>query len=77
MDHDQVQKAMQAGDLTEAVITPAKDANGWVILITNLAGEHTLYTDHTGSEKVCHSLDQATGVVRELGFETIRVEEDF
>ena len=77
MDHDQAQRAVHAGDLKEAVITPAEDANGWIILLTDKAGEHILYTGHTGTEKVYQSLDQATAVARDLGFAAIRVEEAF
>lgn len=77
MDHDQAQLALHAGELTEAVIKPAQDANGWIILLTHQGGEHSLYTGHSGSEKVYHSLDRATVVVRELGFDAIRVEEEF
>ena len=77
MDHDQAQLALHAGELTEAVIRPAQDANGWIILLAHKSGEHSLYTGHTGTEKVYHSLDRATGVARELGFDSIRVEEEF
>ena len=77
MDHDQAQLALHAGELTEGVIRPAQDANGWIILLTHKSGEHSLYTGHSGSEKVYHSLDRATSVVRELGFDSIRVEEEF
>jgi len=77
MDHDRAQLALHAGELTEAVIKPAEDANGWVILLADASGAHIPYTGHTGTEKVYHDLDQATRTVRELGFETVRVEEDF
>jgi hypothetical protein len=77
VDHDQAQQAMHAGTLVEAVVKPAADANGWVILLADRAGTHRAYTGHTGTEKVYHSLDQATAVARELGFESVRVDEDF
>lgn len=77
MDHDQAQLARHAGKLTEAVIKQADDANGWVILMTDVQGEHILYTGHTGTEKVYHNLDQATATARELGFSDVRVEERF
>jgi hypothetical protein len=77
MDHDQAQQAVSAGTLVEAVVTPAADANGWVILLADGTGAHLPYTGHTGTEKVYHSLDQATAVALELGFESVRVEEEF
>ena len=77
MEHDQAQQSRHAGELIEAVIRPAEDANGWIILLTHKSGEHSLYTGHGGNEKVYHSLDRATAVARELGFESIRIEEAF
>ncbi len=77
MDHDRAQAALHAGALTEAVVKPADDANGWILLLQGRDGELTLYTGHTGSEKVYHSLDRATEVARELGFGKVRVEEAF
>ena len=77
MEHDQAQLALQAGSLVGAVIKPAADANGWVIMLEDLSGAHIPYTGHGGTEKVYHDLDHATDVARELGCETIRVEEVF
>jgi hypothetical protein len=70
-------KGRSDGELVEAVIKPAEDANGWVLAFTTVAGEHLQYTAPTGTEKVFHSLDHATGVAQELGFVSIRVEESF
>ncbi len=77
MDHDQTQLARHAGDLSGAVIKAAEDANGWVILLQGKDGQETLYTGHTGTQKVYHDLDQATRAARELGFDELRVEERF
>ena len=77
MDHDQAQLALHAGKLREAVIKPAGDANGWVIVLIGDDGEQLPFTGRTGTRKVYHSLDQATRVARELGFGSVRVEEDF
>lgn len=77
MDHDQAMKALSAGDLVEAVIKPAEDANGWVLVLVAANGAQVTYTGHTGTEKVFHTLDHATDVARELGFQSIRVEEAF
>jgi len=77
VDHDQAIKARSAGELVEAVIKPAQDANGWVLVFATPAGEQVLYTAPTGTEKVFHTLDHATDIARELGFHGVRVEESF
>lgn len=77
MDHDQAQQARHAGTLVEAIILPAGDANGWTLHFRTSDGNTVQYTGHTGSEKVYHSLDIATGVARDLGFESTRVDEEF
>jgi hypothetical protein len=77
MDHEQALRGYQSGDLTEAVVVPAADANGWMLTFTEHGGGRATYTGHTGTEKVYHSLDQVTEVALDLGFETVRVEEEF
>jgi len=77
MDHDQATDAVSAGTLIEAVLTPANDANGWIMLLVRSDGEQLLFTDSGGTEKVYHDLDQATVAARELGLTQIRVEERF
>lgn len=77
MEHEQIRRAVEAGDLTEAVAEPAQDANGWVLTFTERGGGRAPYTDHTGTEKVYHSLDQVSELARELGFDRVRVEEEF
>jgi hypothetical protein len=70
-------QGVKTGELIEAVIAPAEDANGWVVLLSDRRGEHHLYTGHTGTEKVYHDLDHATETARDLGISAIRVEERF
>ena len=77
MDYEQAQVALHNHELTEAVVMPAEDANGWIILLTASNGERHLFTGHTGTEKVYHTLDRASEVAREVGFEKVRVEEAF
>ena len=77
MDHEQALRAVSSGDLTEAVVIPAPNANGWLLTFTEHGGGREVYTGHTGTEKVYHSLDQITEVARDLGFDTVRVEEAF
>ena len=77
MDYEQAQVGLHTGELSEAVIAPAEDANGWVILLVGKDGKHNFYTGHAGTAKVFHSLDRATAAARAVGFESIRVEERF
>ena len=77
MDRDAAMQALHAGDLTEAAITPAEDANGWILVFTARDGRRITYTGHTGTEKVYHSLDHATEAAKEIGFAEIRIEEAF
>jgi hypothetical protein len=77
MDHDQALTARHAGELVEAIVKPSADANGWLLVFVNREGAHIPHSGHTGTEKVYHTLDHATEAARDIGFETIRVEERF
>ena len=77
MDHDQALSALHSGDLVEAVVKPSDDANGWVLLFVTRSGDEVKLSGHSGTEKIYHTLDHATEIAREIGFRTIRVEEDF
>lgn len=77
MDHDEARNAIRNEEITEVVVTPAQDANGWVLVFTTRTGDRVVYTGHTGTEKVYHSLDQVTEVARALGCPDVRVEETF
>lgn len=77
MEHDVVMQAVHAGDLQEAIVTPAEASDGWLLLLVTGSGEQIPYTGSIGTPKVFHTLDHATEVARELGFESIRVEERF
>jgi hypothetical protein len=77
MNHDEAAQAVDAGRVTEAILKPADDANGWIILLAQADGDQRLFTDSGGTEKVYHDLDQATAAARELGLTQIRVEERF
>jgi len=77
MDHDEALSALHAGDLVEAIVKPAEDANGWMLVFVTKSRDQVVYGGHTGSEKVYHTLDQATELAREIGFHKIRVEEEF
>jgi hypothetical protein len=77
MNDEEVRAARREGRLTEALITPAADANGWVLRLDSSSGGQVPYTGHTGTEHVYHDLDRATQVAKDLGFDRIRVEERF
>lgn len=77
MEHDEAIQAVHDGELVEAVVTPAQAADGWLLLLVRPDGGQVEYATHSGVAKVFHTLDHATEVARELGFESIRVEERF
>lgn len=77
MEHDQAMQAVHEGRLVEAVVIPATEADGWHLILGARDGARVDYTSHTGVARVFHTLDHATEVARELGFESIRVEETF
>lgn len=77
MDHDQAMHALHAGELTEAVIAPARDANGWTLIFLTRDGKRCPYTGLGGTAKSFHTLEHATEIAREIGFGDIRVEEEF
>jgi hypothetical protein len=77
MDVQQVRLEFEAGKLQEALIEPSPAGNGWRMLFKRPSGEMVALTEHGGAEKILHSLDAATAVAREIGFQTIHVEERF
>jgi hypothetical protein len=77
MDLDTARARFEAGELEEAVIEPADEGNGWMLLLRQRDGKLVKLTDHSGVEKVYHSLDHATELAREIGFGQVRVEETF
>ena len=77
MDHDQALTALHAGELVEAVVKPSADANGWLLVFVTREGEQLPYSGHTGTEKIYRTLDHATEAARDIGFDTIRVDETF
>jgi hypothetical protein len=77
MQLDQARDAFKAGQLSEAVIEPADEGNGWMILVRRHQGELVKITDAHGSERIYHSLDHATEAAKGIGFDSVRVEEAF
>jgi len=77
MDIDTAAKKYHNKSISEAIIEPSPNGNGWRIIFHNDNGEMISMTDHSGAEKRYHTLDNATNVVQTAGFKSIRVEEKF
>lgn len=77
MDIDIAAEEYHNKTISEAIIEPSPNGNGWRILFHRTDGDIVALTDHTGTEKLYHSLDNATNTVQSAGIKTIRVEEHF
>jgi hypothetical protein len=77
MNLEQAQRHYAQGQLREVIVEPADAGNGWMVLVKRHDGESTTITDHSGVEKVFHSLAHATALAKSIGFETVRIEEQF
>jgi hypothetical protein len=77
MDLMHAKAEFEAGRLNEAVAEALEQSGGWRLLLHTADGETVSLTDHSGRERLFHSLDHATEVGRDIGFGTVRVEEHF
>ncbi|MBT2989236.1 MAG: thymidylate kinase [Candidatus Thiodiazotropha sp. (ex Ctena orbiculata)] len=77
MDLMHAKAEFEAGRLSEAVVEPTEQREGWRILFHTANGDTLVLTDHSGRERVYHRLDHATEVGRDIGFDSVRVEEHF
>lgn len=77
MDLQHAQAEREAGRLGEAVIEPSPNGNGWMVVFVTTDGARATLSDHTGTEKLYHTLDHASGAAREAGFSEARIEEPF
>ena len=77
MDLMHAKAEFEAGRLHEVAAEPSEEGDGWRLLIHTNTGETRVLTDHKGRERLFHSLDHATELVREIGFDAVRVEEHF
>jgi hypothetical protein len=77
MDLAHAKAEFEAGRLTEAVAEPSEQGDGWRLVIHSKKTGPEVLTDHSGREQLYHSLDHTTEVGREIGFDSIRVEEHF
>ncbi len=77
MDLMHAKAEFEAGRLREAAVEPSEQGDGWRLLLHTDTGETQVLTDHSGREYLYHSLDHATEVGRDIGFDSVRVEEHF
>jgi hypothetical protein len=77
MDLETARAQYTAGNLRDVVIEPADDGNGWMVCVHDSHDQEIKITDHSGIEKVFHSIERATAVAKDIGFESVRVEERF
>lgn len=77
MDLLHAKAEFEAGRLHEAVAETSEAGGGWRLLLHGVSGETDVLTDHSGRERLFHSLDHATEVGRDIGFSSVRVEERF
>ena len=77
MDLIHAKAEFEAGRLKELVAEPSEQSDGWRLLLSTETGETLALTDHKGRELLYHSLDHATEVGRDIGFDSVRVEEHF
>jgi len=60
MDLMHAKAQFEAGQLTEVVVEPSEQGQGWRLLLHTESGETLVLTDHSGRECLYHSLDHAT-----------------
>jgi len=77
MDLKQAKTEFEAGRLSEAIAEPSDQGEGWRLLLLTGTGETWVLTDHSGRERLYHSLDHITEVGQDIGFDSVRVEEHF
>ena len=77
MDLMHAKAEFEAGRLREATAEPSQQGEGWRLLLHIETGETRVLTDHSGRERLYQSLDHATEVGRDIGFDSVRVEEHF
>jgi len=77
MNIDSAAKQYHNKSILEAIIEPSQNGNGWRILFHKKDGEITPLTDHSGAEKLYHTLDGASSMVKSAGISEIRIEEPF
>ncbi|WP_163834277.1 hypothetical protein [Spartinivicinus ruber] len=77
MEYAKLQTMVECHQVREGLLKTSLMGNGWAVVIEDLAGHQFPLTDQYGHEKLYHSLDNATGVLQELGVSPINVVECF
>jgi hypothetical protein len=77
MNIEQARLEFEAEHLRQVEIRPATEGDGWMIVLFTTGGGSEELTDHGGHPRIYHDLDHATRVARDIGFQSIRVEERF
>jgi len=77
MDLMHAKAEFNAGRLRGVAAEPSGQSHGWRLLLNTTDGETLVLTDHSGRERLFHSLDHATEVGQDIGFNSVRVEEHF
>jgi hypothetical protein len=77
MDLLHAKAEFEAGRLSEVVAEPSTEGGGWRLLLHSVDETAAVLCDHSGRERLFHSLDHATEVGLEIGFSSVRVEEHF
>ena len=77
MDLIHAKAEFEAGRLIEVAAEPSNLGEGWRLLLHAETGDIQVLTDHSGRDRLFHSLDHATEVGRGIGFKSVRVEEHF
>ena len=58
MDLMHARAEFEAGRLSEAAVEPSEQGDGWRLLLRTETGETRVLTDHSGRERLYHSLDE-------------------
>ncbi|MDE1460928.1 hypothetical protein [Spartinivicinus poritis] len=77
MEYAKLQTMVNCHQVREGLLKTSETGNGWAVVVEDLSGHQFPLTDQHGHEKLYHSLDNATGVLRELGVTQINVVESF
>lgn len=73
----EVQWMQEAGKLSEAVIEPCDQGNGWQLDFHDTHGGHMILTNENGHIRLFHNVDSATRVAQDVGVGQVRISEPF
>ncbi len=77
MELNHAQAHFAAGDFKEAVIEPSPKGNGWIIEFIDRHDQRVPLTTQLDKKRLFHSLDAASRMITEIGFQSARIEEPF